>query len=408
MARPRTPQSSTRLTRDASRLVALSLALHSSGSRVEDRYWETEIATLMLKLMRAHNDAVIDAALDHLSQTHLGGYEVLIEQAETLSESCVLEQLDTHAAKRYDVLLLVAPLVAWTRYSIPACGIPTGPAQALREHLQSHVLANGTQLALMPHLASLDQMPRTFCETWDWMQKLGQAALGSAYVAPTLNQEPDAFNMLADTRYLVAAVAVPEGQPIFRWQEEPGELGQGREICLERWTADTTPIFANLLPGCGFEVLTPDAFYVSNREADRRVRPLSVKAAVSWLGTALNIESSQLRAIIAGCGERRIDEYRIGFTQKNQNEVVYGCLWPLYGREDDQPLLDHEPTPIETVDEIAALLKECGVNDIRRLPGILMPEFCEDCGAPYFPNPNGEMVHAELPEDAETAPAHFH
>ena len=88
--------------------------------------------------------------------------------------------------------------------------------------------------------------------------------------------------------------------------------------------------------------------------------------------------------------------------------MVYGCLWPLYGKEEDQPLLDNEPTPIDTVDEIAALLKECGVTDIRRLPGTLPPDFCEDCGAPHFPNPSGEMVHAELPEDAETAPAHFH
>jgi len=404
MARLRSSSTSTRLTRDASRLVALALALHSSGSRVEDRYWESELATVLLKLMRANNDAVIDAALDHLSQTHLGGYEVLIEQAETLSESCLIEQ----EGKRYDVLLIVAPLVAWTRYSIPACEIPAAPAQSLRQHLQTHVLARDTQVALFPHLASLDQMPRTFCETWDWLQKLGLAALGTSYTAPTLNSEPDAFNMLADTRYLVAAVAVPEGKPLFRWQEEPGELGQGRESCLERWIAHSTPVFSNLLPGCGFEVLTPDAYYVSNRDADRRVRPLSVKAAVSWLGAALNIEATQLRAVVAGCGERRVDEYRIGFTQKNHNEVVYGCLWPLYGREDDQPLLDHEPAPIETIDEIAALLKECGVNDIRRLPGILMPEFCEDCGAPYFPNPNGEMVHAELPEDAETAPAHFH
>lgn len=404
MARLRSTPSSTRLTRDASRLVALSLALHSSGSRVEDYYWETELATILLKLMRAKNDAAIDAALDHLSQTHLGGYEVLIEQAETLSESSVL----TQDGKRYDVLLLVAPLVAWTRYSIPACEIPTAPAQALREHLQTHVLAQNTQIALFPHLTSLDQMPRTFCETWDWLQKLGLAALGASFTAPALNSEPEAFNMLADTRYLVAAVAVPEGKPLFRWQEEPGELGQAREGCLEKWVADTKNIFSSLLPGCGFEILTPDAYYVSNRDADRCVRPLSVKAAVSWLGAALNIEAAQLRAVIAGCGERRVDEYRIGFTQKNQNEVVYGCLWPVYGHEDDQPLLDHEPPPIETIDEIAALLKECGVNDIRRLPGILTPEFCEDCGAPYFPNPNGEMVHAELPEDAETAPTHFH
>ncbi len=408
MARLRSSSPSTRLTRDASRLVALALALHSSGSRVEDRYWETELATVLLKLLRTHNDAAIDAALEHLSQTHLGGYEVLIEQAETLSESCILTAEGKKDGKRFDVLLLVAPLVAWTRYSIPSCEVPTAMAQSLREHLQAHILANDTQVALFPHLVSLDQMPRTFCETWDWLQKLGLASLGTSFNAPKLNTEPEAFNMLADTRYLVAAVAVPEGQPLFRWQEEPGELGLGREVCLERWAAETKPHMTNLLPGCGFEILTPDAYYVSNRDADRRVRPLSVKAAVSWLGAALNIEPAQLRAVVAGCGERRIDEYRIGFTQKNQNEVVYGCLWPLYGREDDQPLLEHEPPPIETIEEIAALLKECGVNDIRRLPGMMMPEFCEDCGAPYFPNPNGEMVHAELPEDAETAPPHFH
>jgi len=86
--------------------------------------------------------------------------------------------------------------------------------------------------------------------------------------------------------------------------------------------------------------------------------------------------------------------------------VIYGCLWPLYGPEDEQDRPEHE-TPLETTEEIAALLKECGVTDIRRLPGILPPEFCEDCGAPYFPNPSGEMVHAELPENAETAPHIF-
>ena len=48
------------------------------------------------------------------------------------------------------------------------------------------------------------------------------------------------------------------------------------------------------------------------------------------------------------------------------------------------------------------------MGDVRRLTGILPPDYCEDCGAPFFPNPAGEMVHAELPEDAETAPTHFH
>jgi hypothetical protein len=27
-------------------------------------------------------------------------------------------------------------------------------------------------------------------------------------------------------------------------------------------------------------------------------------------------------------------------------------------------------------------------------------EFCDDCGAPLFPNPEAELVHAEMPEQA--------
>ena len=403
MARSRS-SSSPRLTKDASRLVALALALHRSGSRVEDRYWESELATVINRLLRAGNDHAMDAALEHLTQTNLGGYEVLIEQAETLSECCVIER----EGRRHDVLLLVAPLVVWTRYSIPTNIVPAAPLEALRAQLHGHVLSREARVALLPRLASLDQMPRSFSETWQWMQKLGAQALGAEGPMPSLNTETEAFNMLADTRYLVGAVAVPEGHPIFRWQEEPGELGEGRAACLEQWATQTRDTFAGLLPGCGFEVLVPDAYYVSNREADRRVRPLSVKAAVSWLCSALSVEASGLRAVIAGCGESRIDEYRVGFTQKNQGEVIYGCLWPLYGREDDAPALESDAPPVEAPDEIAALLKECGVGDVRRLTGILPPDYCEDCGAPFFPNPAGEMVHAELPEDAETAPTHFH
>lgn len=401
---PRTRSASpTRLTRDAAKIVSLALALHSSGSRVEDTYWENQLASALTKLMRAGSDPVIDAALDHLSKTNVGGYEVLVEQCETLSESCVLDKDGTE----FDVLLVVAPLVAWTRYSIPTASLTKKDLDLLAEQLHAHVLAKGTEIALLPKLASLDQMPRTFSETWQWMHRLGCQAIGLSSMRPDLNREPEGVNMLADTRYLVMAVAAPKGNPLFRWQEEPGELGEGRAVCLERWSLGTQDAFNRLLPGCGLEILVPDAFYVSNREADRRVRPLSLKAAVAWLGGALSLEPRALRAVIAGCGEQQVDEYRIGFTQKNENDVIYGCLWPLYGREEDIGDPADTPQP-NTEEQIISVLKECGVQDVRKLPGLLTPEFCEDCGAPFFPNPLGELVHAELPEDAETAPQHFH
>src|SRR3546814_15207059 len=78
--------------------------------------------------------------------------------------------------------------------------------------------------------------------------------------------------MLADTRYVVAAVAVPAGAPVFRWQEQPGDAAHSRDSCLANWVEQAQPTLAALLPGCGLECLLPDAYYVRNREADRRAR----------------------------------------------------------------------------------------------------------------------------------------
>ena len=55
-----------------------------------------------------------------------------------------------------------------------------------------------------------------------------------------------------------------------------------------------------------------------------------------------------------------------------------------------------------------AQLAECGIAHVKKLPGAFTPEYCEDCGAPLFANGDAEIVHAELPEEAETHAAHFH
>ncbi|MVW79787.1 DUF2863 family protein [Bordetella sp. 02P26C-1] len=392
---------STRLNRDATRLVSLALSLSRSGSRVEDVYWEKLLADTISKLLRNTQDATLEAALEHLAQQDIGAYEVLIEQAETLSESMQIEK----AGQLHDVLLIVIPIAAWTRYTIPTGPLPESASQTLAAHLHGHVLAEGTQVAVMPQLVSIDQMPRTFSETWQWMQRLGHHALGLDAPKPAMNKADEPTNMLADTRYVVASVTTPAGAPIFRWQEAPGVEENSREACLAQWVAQAQPTIATLMPGCGIECLLPDAYYVSNREADRRVRPMSLRAAVTWLEGALDVSASELRAVVAGCGETRIEEYRVGFTVRNNNDVVYGCIWPVYGREDDTGEDDSQPG---VVDQIAAHLKEYGVHEVRHIPGVLLPEFCEDCGAPAFPNPLGELVHAELPEDANSAPAKFH
>lgn len=192
MARTRS-QSSPRLNRDASRLVALAHALDRSGSKVEDLYWEAQLAEAITKLLRSGHDAPLESALDNLAQTDPGAYEVLIEQSETLSESMQIEKNGT----RHDVVLLVAPVVAWTRYTIPTGPIPAPAQQALLAQLHGHILADGVRVALMPHLVSIDQMPRTFAETWQWLHRLGTQALGAETAKPALNDDVETANMLA-------------------------------------------------------------------------------------------------------------------------------------------------------------------------------------------------------------------
>jgi hypothetical protein len=132
------------------------------------------------------------------------------------------------------------------------------------------------------------------------------------------------------------------------------------------------------------------------------VRPFGIRAAVAFLENALKVRATDLQAVVAGFGEERVDEYRVAFSPPgDESEVAHGVVWPLYGREDETA----RPGP---VDDLLAQLGECGVTQVKRLQGTFTPEYCEDCGAPLFANADGEIVHAELPEEADTQAAHFH
>ncbi|MFP5390614.1 MAG: DUF2863 family protein, partial [Gammaproteobacteria bacterium] len=228
---------------------------------------------------------------------------------------------------------------------------------------------------------------------------------------------------LADTRYLLIAVVAPAGAPLFRWQE-PAHLinfAAERSAALTQWRTQAEPTVSRLLPGCGVELLMPEAYYVACREADKQIRPVSIRAAVHYLTNTLAIEASDLRAVIAGFAEEsadgQVDEYRVAFTMRQTSEVIYGIVWPLYGQEDEDgtpvegyigagiPGGGEQRTPLE---EIVGFLNEAGITHIKRHNERFVAEYCDDCGAPLFADPTGELVHAEMPEDAPAGNEHFH
>lgn len=394
---------SIRLTRDAKRLVSFGQALARSGSRLEDVYWEDELARLITKMLTGRKSKTLESVLDFLVQDDINVYEILVEQAETCSESLVLKRQD----EEFDILLVSAPIVAWTRYRLPEGRLTTEQKNALQDALAELIAADGAQIAMLPGLITFDQMPQSFQETRLWTQRLGALALGVSNEACPVREPADTEGMLADARFAVAAIAVPKGQPVFRWQHPETPALESREQAQQLWSSRVGELLATLFTGCQTEVILPDAFYTTNREADRRIRPMALRAAVTWLQTAANMPGNELRAAIAACGNNGVEEFRIGFTPRVSNDVIYGCVWPVLSKE--EAVIDAvESSQVDVPESIAALLKELGVSEVRRLPGIQTPEYCEDCGAPFFPNFVGEMLHPELPEETDLEPVHFH
>jgi len=393
-----------RFSRDAKRLLTLSQSLSLSGSRVEDTYWESLLCAHLGKILQGRQNHVVEQVLDALLEQDASAYEVLAEQAETASESMTI----LRDAQPYDVLLVAAPFLAWTRYRLPDGALSLAAREAIQACIREHVMAPQASLAILPSLITVDHMPQSFHDIAVWTQRLGRQALGLPTEPCALHGNGEIEHILADGRFLVFALAAPKGEPLFRWQTPPDSIGPTRETCLRHWQERSLEALHPLFTGCQTDVLLPDAFYTSSRDADRKIRPLSIRAAVDWLQTATQFTAADLHATIVACGEdNRVEEFRVGFCGGASTDVIYGCMWPVLSASESQiDALDTDKPDVP--DEIAAILKAQGVGRVKRLPGLFPAEYCEDCDAPYFPNPLGEMQHPEMPEETSIHPVYFH
>ena len=421
MRRP-SKDSSLKLSAESQRLASIAQAIVQAASRLEERAWERHLDVHLQKLLKSNHQDTIDTTLNALFKEDLNAYDTLMEGVEAVSESSIMVEQHEGAETSYQALLVAAPILAWTRFSIASGTIPGELLQTLSAHFAAHLLAEGTRMAMAPTLFAIDQLPRTHAETYAMTHKLAQAAHKGSAIKP-IAKPPETAPFLADTRYLLIAVVAPLGAPLFRWQEPQHQLNfmGERAHALEQWRAQATDNVARLLPGCGIELLLPEAYYVACREADKLIRPVSIRAAVHYLTNTLAVEPSDLRAVIAGFGEEsadgQIDEYRVAFTLRQESEVIYGIVWPLYGQEDE------DGTPVEglihagiagvadqkaPLEDILSHLNEAGVTHIKRHNERFVAEYCDDCGAPLFADPSGELVHAEMPDDAPAGNEHFH
>jgi hypothetical protein len=381
MKRNRLP-SRKRISSDASELGRLATGLAESGGRLEEEFWEKQLVDLVDRILQEGSEEDLNAALDRLFDSHAAAHDCLADAIEARSESCVL----THQGQDYDVLLFNAPLLAWSRFSIPAGTIAAKSMEALRVQLGAHVFSAAAQIILADYLYSPDQLPRSFVETWQLMRDLGGAALCDKSLRIDVATMPETNQFLSDTRYLIGAAVVPRGMPLFRWNESDGAT---RDSALKEWVKQGGPSLEPLLAGCAFQPLLADAYHAACRLADMASRPYSLRASVAFLQTTLGKPAEALRAVVGGFHDKRLEEYRIGFGPRNGEAIYHGIVWPLLGSEDEAT---------DVIGEIENLLRESGVKEVI-VHGQQFPfEFCDDCGAPLYPNAEGEAVHAEMPD----------
>lgn len=380
-----------RLSRDAAELQRLATGLSESGGKLEDAHWEGRLAETVDSLLKNGAEDDINIALDRLFEANPRAHDELADMVESRAET----QRTEVEGQVFDILLFAAPVLCWSRFSIAACPLPKSTLQTLGVQLGAHVFGSECRLAMADFLFSPDQLPRSFCDTWQLTRELGEAALAGKPLAVDTRNLAETNRFLSDVRYLIGAVAVPQGAAVFRWNEKDGD----KEGALREWTKQGNPSLEPLLAGCAWEPLLPDAYHTACRNADRASRPYSIKASVAFLQTALSLMPADIRAVIGPCYDRRMEEYRVSLGPKDGDAVYHGIVWPLLGAEDEST---------DAAGEIESALRETGVKDVRFLDHHFPMEFCDDCGAPMFPNPDGELVHAEMPEQAAPTSMHLH
>ena len=381
-----------RISADAAELGRLATCLAESGGKLEDAFWEKQLAELVDNLLKNGAEDDLNASLNRLFDSHAEAHDNLADIIEARAESSVL----THQGKDYDILLFNVPLLAWSRFSIPTGTIPKSILQTLKVHLGAHVFSANAQFALADYLYSPDQLPRSFVDTWQLMRELGGAALGNSALKLDVSVMPETNQFLSDTRYLLGAIAVPRGEALFRWNEADNCT---HETALKEWVKQGCPCLEPLLTGCAFQPLLADAYHAACRTADMASRPYSLRASVAFLQTTLGKPAEALRAVIGGFHDKRLEEYRIGFGARDDDAILHGIIWPLLGAEDETT---------DVVGEVEALLRESGVKEVVVHNQQFPFEFCDDCGAPLYPNVEGDSVHAEMPEQSNTPSQTLH
>ncbi len=357
---------------DADTLAKMARRLSESGSRLEDQLWQRRLIELINDRLARRSDDAIESALDDLARSSQHAYDDLADLAESCAESTSIE-ID---GKPHDVLLIAVPLLAWSRYRLPATTLAAGTLDGLRAQLAGHLVARDARIALADYLFAIDQLPEAFSDVRRMAEQLGDAAAENLvlHVDPKKLREPVA--MLADTRYVVAAIAAPAGGPLYHWQEL-GVDPDAKIGALSAFREQAAGVLQPALTGCRFRLLSPAAFHSALRYADRELREFSLEAAIAFLKLAYDFSPGTLSAAAGLFDDPQGNsgaEVRIGLAKSSDDDdVIEGVVWPLLG-DDEEQTMEEVDKALRAFGVTRVVLHSLPARVLRRLRRTRVPE----------------------------------
>jgi hypothetical protein len=265
-----------RISADATEVGRLAIGLAESGSKLEDLFWQKRLAELVDRMLHDGAEEDLNASLDRLFDTHAMAHDDLADIVESQAESCIM--LDR--GQDFDVLLIAVPVLGLVALLDSRDGDSAGPPADLEGPARGARVCRrcprrAGRLPLQPGPAAAQ-----FCRYLATAAKLGAAALAGCDLSVDAASMPETNRFLSDTRYVIGALAVPRGLPLFRWNEEDKST---RETALKEWLRQGAPCFEPLLTGCAYQPLLADAYHAACRAADSASRPYSLNASVAFL-----------------------------------------------------------------------------------------------------------------------------
>ncbi|MEI6737136.1 MAG: DUF2863 family protein, partial [Pseudomonadota bacterium] len=193
----------SRLSKDASRLVNTCIAAVDSASHAEEQYWFAVIETMVSALMDRGNDIAIEAALEHTHQLNAAAHEILAASCEAAAESCHYNIDINDGVLTRHALLISIPIIAWSKYQIPAGLLSEQAIAPIRAQLHGHILSHDVSLCLNPFLYSIDHLPRGFSDTRKLVKTMADATRNDAPATIDYSKLGVAAELLADVRFIL-------------------------------------------------------------------------------------------------------------------------------------------------------------------------------------------------------------